>query len=41
MEVEDPSLRERLTGRKRQRDELAKEAGDLQRHIASGEPPIT
>jgi hypothetical protein len=41
MGTEDPALRERLIGLKLRRDELAKDAGDLQRHIASGEPQIT
>ncbi len=41
MDAEDPALRERLIGLKLRRDELAKGAGDLQRHIASGEPQIT
>ena len=37
----DPSLRERLIGMKVQRDELSKEAAELQRHLASGEAQIT
>ena len=41
MDAEDPSLRERLIGLKVRRDELAKEAADLQRHVAEGEPQIT
>jgi site-specific DNA recombinase len=41
MDAEDPSLRERLIGHKLRRDELAKGAAELQRHIASGEPQIT
>ncbi len=41
MDAEDPSLRERLIGMKVRRDELAKEAAELQRHLASGEPQIT
>ena len=41
MGAEDLALRERLIGLKLRRDELAKDAGDLQRHIASGEPQIT
>ena len=41
MDAEDPSLRERLIGLKVRRDELAKEAADLRRRLASGEPQIT
>ena len=41
MDAEDPSLRERLIGLKVRRDECAKGAAELQRHIASGEPQIT
>jgi site-specific DNA recombinase len=41
MEAEDPAIRERLIGLKLRRDELAKDAGDLQRRVASGEPQIT
>ncbi len=40
-DAEDPSLGERLIGLEARRDELAKEATDLQRHLASGEPQIT
>ncbi len=38
MDSEDPALRERLIGLKLRRDELAKDASDLHRHIASGTP---
>ena len=39
MDAEDPALRERLIGLKFTAPaELIKDAGDLQRHIASGEP---
>ena len=41
MDAEDRALRERLIGLKLRRDELAKDTGHLQRHIASGEPQIT
>ena len=41
MDAEDPSLRERLIGMKVRRDALAKEATDLQRQAAEGEPQIT
>jgi site-specific DNA recombinase len=41
MDAEDPALRERLIGLKLRRDELAKDASDLHRHIASGAPQIT
>jgi site-specific DNA recombinase len=41
MDAEDPALRERLIGLKLRRAESTKDAGDLQRHIASGEPQIT
>ena len=41
MHAEDAELRERLTGLKLQRDEIAREAADLQKRIASGEPRIT
>jgi site-specific DNA recombinase len=41
MDAEDPALRERLIGLKLRRAESTKDAGDLQRHIASGEPEIT
>jgi DNA invertase Pin-like site-specific DNA recombinase len=41
MNAEDPSLRERLIGLKVRRDELAAEATDLQKRIATGEPAIT
>ena len=41
MEAEDPSLRERLIGLKVQRDELAKDVGDLQHRMSTGEPQIT
>jgi hypothetical protein len=39
--AKDPSLGERLIGLEARRDELAKEAADLQRHLATGEPQIT
>ncbi len=38
MDAEDPSLRERLIGMNVRRDELAKEAADLQRHLAPCQP---
>ncbi len=41
MDAEDPSLRERLIGLKVRRDALAREAADLQRQVAEGEPQIT
>jgi hypothetical protein len=41
MDAEDPSLRERLIGLKLRRNELAKQAAELHRYIASGEPEIT
>ena len=41
MHTEDTELRERLTDLKLQRDEIAREAADLQKQIASGEPKIT
>ncbi|MCF1709456.1 recombinase family protein [Tabrizicola sp. J26] len=41
MEAEDPSLRERLSGLKLQRDELAVDIADLQKRLASNEPEIT
>ena len=41
MDAEDPSLRERLIGLKVRRDTLAKEAAELQRHVAAGKPQIT
>jgi site-specific DNA recombinase len=41
MDAEDPALRERLISLKLRRDELAKDASDLHRHIASGAPQVT
>ena len=41
MHAEDAELRERLTGLKLQRDEIAREAADLQKRMASGEPRVT
>ena len=40
MHAEDAE-RERLTGLKLQRDEIAREAADLQKRMASGEPRVT
>ena len=41
MHAEDTELRERLTGLKLHRDEIARETSDLQRRMTSGEPRIT
>ncbi len=41
MDAEDASLRERLTNLKVRRDELGREATELQKHIVSGEPQVT
>jgi len=41
MHAEDAELRERLTGLKLQRDEIAREAADLQKRMATGEPRVT
>ncbi|WP_439543388.1 recombinase family protein [Hyphomicrobium sp.] len=41
MEAEDPSLKERLVGLKVQRDELARDIGELQKRVTSGEPALT
>lgn len=41
MHPEDAELKERLIGLKLQRDEIAREMGDLQKRAASGEPRIT
>ena len=40
MHAEDAE-RERLTGLKLQRDEIAREAADLQKRMATGEPRVT
>jgi site-specific DNA recombinase len=41
MEAEDPVMRERLVGLKLQRDQIAKEIGELQNRMASSTPTIT
>ena len=41
METEDPAMRERLVGLKLQRDQTAKEIGELQNRMASSTPTIT
>ena len=41
MEAEDPAMRERLVGLKLQRDQIAKEIGELQNRMASSTPTIT
>jgi site-specific DNA recombinase len=41
METEDPAMRERLVGLKLQRDQIAKEIGELQNRMASSSPLIT
>lgn len=41
METEDPSLKQRLTGLKLQRDELAVEIAELQQRLSTNEPEIT
>ena len=41
MHAEYAELRERLTGLKLQRDEIAREAADLQKRMATGEPRVT
>ncbi len=41
LHVEDSALRERLVGLKLQRDEIAKDIGDLQKRMSSAEPIIT
>jgi site-specific DNA recombinase len=41
METEDPAMRERLVGLKLQRDQIAKEIGELQNRVASSSPTIT
>jgi hypothetical protein len=40
MEAEDPAMRERLVGLKLQRDQIAKEIGELQNRMASSSPTI-
>jgi site-specific DNA recombinase len=41
MEAEDPAMRERLIALKLQRDQIAKEIGELQNRMASSAPAIT
>ena len=41
MEPEDPAMRERLVALKLQRDQIAKEIGELQNRMASSTPTIT
>ena len=41
MEPEDPAMRERLVALKLQRDQMAKEIGELQNRMASSTPTIT
>ena len=41
MEAEDPAMRERLVALKLQRDQIAKEIGELQNRMASSTPTIT
>jgi site-specific DNA recombinase len=41
MHIEDGALRERLIGLKLQRDETAKDIGDVQKRLSSAEPIIT
>ena len=41
METEDPVMRERLVGLKLQRDQTAKEIGELQNRMASSTATIT
>jgi site-specific DNA recombinase len=41
MEAEDPMMRERLVGLKRQRDQIAKDIAELQNRMTSAKPTIT
>jgi hypothetical protein len=41
MEAEDPAMRERLVALKLQRDQIAKEVGELQNRMAASAPTIT
>ena len=41
MEAEDPAMRERLVALKLQRDQIAREIGELQNRMASSAPTIT
>jgi site-specific DNA recombinase len=41
MEAEDPTTRERLVALKLQRDQIAREIGELQNRIGSSTPTIT
>jgi site-specific DNA recombinase len=41
MEAEDPAMRERLVALKLQRDQIAREIGELQHRMASSAPTIT
>jgi site-specific DNA recombinase len=41
MEAEDPAMRERLVALKFQRDQTAREIGELQQRMASSAPMIT
>jgi site-specific DNA recombinase len=40
-EAEDPAMRERLVALKLQRDQIAREIGELQNRMASSTPTIT
>ena len=41
LQAEDPAMRERLVGLKLQRDQIAREIGELQNRMASSTPTIT